>query len=332
MTPLTHHEILGHVGPFAQTGRHVDLARSDRAGRLLIFKPVVHAAIDSAVAVPLTETLQLDLSRPAARLVRTLSAGDGLQATLDARNTDLATLLESVLGVSPATHFRVVEGLLIADSFRCPDDRQRPLKLQESRARLPGIDVVLDARTVVGEPMSVRLIPHQSHPRPAFPEDVVAVLGLPFKLLQHYENHAKFLLQAPAKEPKRSMVAQARFAQVAAHLTRVLDDAPEHFHNTYRAARWRVWLRRLTPLAIAVSLVASLPLIKHYFMTENLSMNPLIFGVPNFLILVFVYLSRHEIPTIEFPPLPRPLLPDAWPCQQADTTTPSIQTMSDYHG
>ena len=45
MQPLTHHEIMSLVAPFARSGRHVDLAASDRPQRRLAFKLVEHAAV-----------------------------------------------------------------------------------------------------------------------------------------------------------------------------------------------------------------------------------------------------------------------------------------------
>lgn len=78
VTPLSHHEILALVEPFTRAGRQVDLARSDRAARRLLFKPVVHPATEGLP--PVTETLKLeDLGRPGAcfwRLTRVLDLPD----------------------------------------------------------------------------------------------------------------------------------------------------------------------------------------------------------------------------------------------------------------
>ena len=79
--PLTHHQILGLVGPFTRSGRQVDLAASDRLARRLHFRPVLHAA--SARTPVLTETLQLERHDSGKhRLTRVLAQRDGLQATL----------------------------------------------------------------------------------------------------------------------------------------------------------------------------------------------------------------------------------------------------------
>lgn len=74
VTPLSHHEILALVEPYTRVGRQVDLTRSDRAARRLVFKPRLHPAADGLPAM--TETLTLeDLGRPGApywRLTRAL--------------------------------------------------------------------------------------------------------------------------------------------------------------------------------------------------------------------------------------------------------------------
>jgi hypothetical protein len=312
VTPLSHHEILRHVGPFTRAGHHVDLSGSDRAARTLAFKPLEHRAPSAPGPGQLTERLRLDLSGSAARLRRTVTAHSGLEATLEASGNDLAVLLERILAVPPEQHFRTAEGLLIADSYRCPDDSGQPLKLLESLAQARGLQIGLDARTVGSEPMSVTLTPPDPQTPPELPADLVAVLGRPWKLLRYREGRWTFLLHTPTREPERSTAALQRFAHAVTHLDRVLGDAPGAFHPTYRAARWRVWARRLTPLAIAVAMLASLPLIDRYLLNDEAGMNPLIFGIPNFLIIVFIYVSRHEMPTFTWPSFPQPLAPDAW--------------------
>ena len=63
--PLTHHDILGLIEPFSRRERHVDLAASDRAERLLRFKPIDR---DGGAR----ETLQLDVfATQGFRLTRT---------------------------------------------------------------------------------------------------------------------------------------------------------------------------------------------------------------------------------------------------------------------
>lgn len=333
MIPLSHHEILRFVGPFTRADRHVDLANSDRATRVLQFKPVLLPVASGAVATgQLTELLRLDLSTPQPKLRRTVASADGLQTYLDASGADLDTVLKRVLAVPPETHFRTLGNVLIADSYCCPEDLAQPLILRESLAHVQGIEVALDARTVVGEPMSVTLTPSDAQPALTLPADLIAVLGNPWKLLRRREGGWKCLLYVPTREPKRTTVALARFACAMAHLDRVLASPPAAFHGVHRAARWGVWLRRLTPLAIGVAIIGSLPLIDHFLLSDGANMNPLIFGIPNFLIVGFIYASRHEMPSLELPSLPRPLATDAWPSANRDANAATSLSGSRMHG
>ena len=329
MTPLSHHEILRLVAPFARADRHVDLAQSDRGARLLTFKPVVHPAASRAQASgQLTETLRLDLSRRTSSLRRTVTTDDGLQAILDASGADLGALLERVLAVSPETQFRAAGGLVVADSYVCPEDPEQPLELRASRARVRGLEIALDAEAAPGAPMRVTLTPEDPRVERVLPADLVAVLGMPWKLLREDEGRWQFLLYAPSREPRRSMVTKERFARAVAHLDSVLGAAPAAFHSTHAAARWRVWLRRLMPLAICVTIVASLPLFDSVLLKDGLRMNPLILGISNFMILAFMYVSRHEIPKLETPPFPRSLASDAWPSAAVEDSARVAETVA----
>ena len=89
LPPLTHHQILALVAPFSRSGRHVDLAASDRMARRVAFKAVAHGAI--------TETLLLDNpSEGRFKLTRVLTVQGGLQARLTAEGSEPAALLARV--------------------------------------------------------------------------------------------------------------------------------------------------------------------------------------------------------------------------------------------
>ena len=82
--PLTHHEMLALVEPFARRGRHIDLVATDRLARRILFRPVVHA-MPTAPDPGLRETLQLEsLGTGSSRLTRRLALPGGLHATLTA--------------------------------------------------------------------------------------------------------------------------------------------------------------------------------------------------------------------------------------------------------
>jgi len=105
MAPLTHHDILELVPPFARAGRHVDLAASDRAARRIAFRPVEHGA-GTTDGAPLRETLVLEsFGTGTFELTRTLTAPDGLRATLQAMGPDPGVLLAQVAAVPASRHF-----------------------------------------------------------------------------------------------------------------------------------------------------------------------------------------------------------------------------------
>ncbi|MFK8028959.1 MAG: hypothetical protein AB8G18_01855 [Gammaproteobacteria bacterium] len=297
----------------------MDLERSDRAARILEFKPLIHSVSGSTTA-PLTERLRLDLSRSTARLRRTVTNAEGLESTLSARNTDLSVLLERVLAVPVEMHFQTVLGTPIANSYRCPDDSTKPLILRESRAIVEGLEVVMDARTVIAEPLSVKLTPIDQSER-VLPKDLVAVLGHSWTVLRERDDHWKFTVRVPGREPKRSHVARKRFEKTVSHLTQALGNAPDTFHHTYRLARWLVWLRLLTPITVIVCMLGSLPLLDRYVLDQDGGIPTLALGLPNVLILAFMYISRHEIPSMGIPPLPRTLNSSAWAPKTAHDKT-----------
>ena len=118
MQPLTHHEIMSLVAPFARSGRHVDLGASDRLQRRLRFRTVELAAAADALPA-LQESLLLELpSTDSYRLTRTLALGDGLQATLVGEGDDLGQLLAAVQAVPPTRQVQRVAGHWTALSHR----------------------------------------------------------------------------------------------------------------------------------------------------------------------------------------------------------------------
>ncbi len=96
MKPLSHHEILGWIEPFARRGLQADLAQSDRLAGKLLFRdqPLRGAAPGESDLV-----VRLRLERPAAgrfRLLREARLASGLVATLALEGEDAAQLLEQL--------------------------------------------------------------------------------------------------------------------------------------------------------------------------------------------------------------------------------------------
>lgn len=333
VTPLSHHDILTYVGPFSRAGRQVDLALTQRDERLIAFKRVDRSVdLEPAGSIALTEHLTLSLAKATPQLTRTLETADGLRVTLTARDANMDKLLERILAVSPNTHFRLVEGLLIGDSLRCPDDASEPPVLRESRVNIGPAHLHLDARTVGSEPMTVRLTCRDREADFAPPDDLLAVLGRYWSVLETRDEYYKFTLNVPGRQPKRSRVARTRFERTAAHLQHVFTLRPEQYHETFRAERWKVWRRRLIPLGVIVAMLGALPFLGGGVLAGEKGFTPLAISLPNILFVLFMYVSRHEIPTIGVPPFPQPLDTAAWTPASGKPGTEQTRHESISHG
>ncbi len=334
--PLSHHEIIGLVAPFARLGRHVDLAASDRLQRRLLFKPAEHAATQALPA--LRETLQLDdlqqgdsarSGRQAWRLTRLLALPCGAQASLVAEGGDIAELLARVLAVPPQRQVRSAAGATIVLHQRVDAARgaqpgssadtagavSGPLRLLGAQAQVAGMTLTLRVPAVSGIPADVELLPTPAgaadasgpHDLPHdLPQDLLGVLGWRWSRIARIGSqrpgwHGSLRLRR--SEPQRSLDAEERLAQAAAHVARTLAEPPGRFHERHRAARWRVSLRRAVPLLVCVALCVGAALLPRLQLAHDSVMLMLIFNAPPLLLLLFF--SMNEMPSIELPPLPR---------------------------
>ena len=314
-TALTHHEILRLVGPLAERGRHVDLAATDRAARVLRFRPVQHAGEPA-----LRETLALHCDTPGrVRLLRTLTHAGGLVATFQVDAADVASALERLLAVEPASQFPLRGGVLVAESFvgglrapsRISGRRADGPALVCAEARVAGLTVRMEAPegSVVGA--GLRLL-SQDGPR-ELPSDLLAVLGRAWRPLRPTQGGWKSSVRVSTRLATRSEELQQRFATTVSHLARVLSRPPSSFHARWRWRRWRVALRRLMPVLVSVALPLAVLGIVLWGSGQGVDWHPLAqFIPPLMLAAAFVWMSR-ELPVFELPPLPRPLPEDAWP-------------------
>jgi hypothetical protein len=167
MHPLTHHEILSLIEPFARSGRHVDLANSDRIKRCLVFKPTEHAGEDSQQA-SIREILQLDNPWPGLyRLTRNLTLSSGLKATLRIEGRQPRDLLAHIDTIPPHQHFRSASGVTIAVSYRLAsasgsarDDLPRmQMVFTGGEAQVEGLNLIVNDTTVKHYPASIELVP-----------------------------------------------------------------------------------------------------------------------------------------------------------------------------
>lgn len=306
--PLTHHEILGLVEPFARSGRQVDLAASDRLERRLAFKPVPRAAEASALA-GLTETLALDHAEPGTfRLTRLLTPASGPAARLQAEGTQLADLLAQIDTVEPARQFLAGDGYVIALSHRL--EPTGTLVLTSGELRVGGLTLTLAVPRTPGVPGEIGIASGNDAQSLALPDDLLAVLGWGWPCLRRTRQGWAGSLRLRGSGAQRSQDAEAKLEQAALHLARTLAEPPQRFHERLAAARWGVVFRRAIPLLGCVGLIAAAAAVPRLALAQDSPIRMLIFNAPPLLLVAFF--SLREMPRIEIPPWPRRAVATAW--------------------
>jgi len=317
MTPLTHHEILSLVAPFARAERHVDLQASDRLERCLRFKPFVHpSAAEDRPA--LTEHLVLENPGEAEfRLTRTLTDPEGLTASLCAEGADPANLLQHIGGVAPRWQFAHVPQAAVAFSYRIASsngDSDRietgaGLALTEAVALIGATRVRFDFKAVNGSRIPIGIQSVVDNEITQLPPDFLAVLGGAWHRLQQEGEGWRGNLFAPAREPRRTQDGERKVAETLAHLIATLTRSPAEFHPRYQGARWRVVLRNVAAMVGLVAAMAVAPLVVG-LMPDNSMMTALAyFWFPALLLALPFAAARIELVP---PAWPRALPPGAW--------------------
>jgi hypothetical protein len=324
MQPLTHHEIMSLAAPFARSGRHVDLAASDRPQRRLAFKVVAHAAVVDGLPA-WRESLLLELPHTGRhRLTRTLTLAEGLQATLVGEGDDAGMLLAAVQAVPAERQLQRVAGHWVAFNHRVAPGTGA-LQLTGAATQLAGLCLQMSVSRVQGIAAELTLA------APAgveftLPEDLLAVLGLPWSRLSHAAGQWRASIQLRGNEHKRSQDAEHKFARSVEHLAQTLADTPAQFHQRFVRQRWLVTLRRATPLGMAVGLVIAALLVPRLELGSDSVLRMLIFNSPP-LLLAWIF-SMREMPHLEIPPLPRrPALP-GWQAEAAPAPADTPSSIS----
>jgi hypothetical protein len=316
---LSHHEIIALVAPFARAGRHVDLAASDRLQRRLLFQPIEHAAVDGGLPA-LRESLLLEQpSTGGYRLARTLTLAEGLQSTLVGEGDDAAALLAAVQAVPATRQLQRIAGHWVAFSHRVAT-ATGALQLAGASTRLAGLSLQMEVSRVQGIAAELTLAA-ASGVEYTLPEDLLAVLGLPWSRLSRTAGQWRASIQLRGNEQRRTQDAEHKFARSVEHLAQTLAETPARFHQRFVRQRWGVALRRATPLAVAVGLIIAALLVPRLDLGSDSVLRMLIFNSPP-LLLVWIF-SMREMPRLEIPPLPRrPALP-AWqvPADSQATTS-----------
>jgi hypothetical protein len=335
MQPLTHHDILALVGPFARGGRQVDLPASDRASRRLAFKPIDRPALPTGTTVhdrrdsplqdslkaslpetlqkTLQETLQLeDFGAGQFRLTRQLSHPCGLAASLRAAGPDPAELLAGVDAVPPHSQFRFGPGWAMALSQRLGPGAGGPQAqavLLQGELRVAGLTLTLAVSAVAGVSGEITLTA-ADRATPAFPQDLLAVLGWDWARLVPKTGGWHSRVKLRRREPARSADARAKLERAAEHLVRTLAEPPARFHESHVGARWGVVLRRSIPVLTLALLALGLLGLAHFNNGQEGGAWVLLIHVPTLLLAISFRLQ--ELAQFEFPPLPRRLQAASW--------------------
>jgi hypothetical protein len=312
--PLSHHEILERVAPFARAGYTLDLPASDRAARRLAFKPVAHAAAADRPA--LVETLHLQDQGGDWQLTRELTgdaASDAPPARLTAEGADPEALLQGVMAVPVARQFLRAE----------PGDAESPLAvltqqlgpggqlvLRQASAHVAGFTLRMKVSSVRGYPAQLDLLKTEGDRR-TLPEDLLEVQGRAWTRLTALRQGWDASMQLQGTEPARSADAEAKLRRTLQHLQRTLSEPPARFHQRHRAARWRIGLLRGGPLLFGLVFVAAAFALRGRGGSSESTLAALANLAPPLLMALFF--MRREMPRIELPRWPRQPPASSWP-------------------
>ena len=315
MKPLSHHEILGWIEPFARRGLQADLGASDRLAGKLTFRPQRYTlAVAGAPAIEASAVLQLErLEYGGFRLTRRLDLPDGLVATLAAEGEDAGTLIADLERVPVERQQLSGPGFVLAFDHEVVPGSGDPgtrLRLSRAHARLDGFRVELDVSgTAKGLPgkLDIKAVPLRAV---ELPEDLLAVLGWSWTRLTAYGDAWRAELRLRGEGLPRGQQAEARLVEAVRHLAATFAEPPTRFHERQRAARWRVTLRRAVPLLVCLLLVAAAASVRKLGLDDDAMLRMIIFNVPPLLMVAVFCLP--ELPRIEIPPLPKRLVAAAW--------------------
>ena len=324
--PLTHHEIIGLVAPYARRGLQVDLPASPRQDRRLLFKPQTHAGLAPGGS-DLSVTLQLD--NPTAgryRLTRRLALPGGLESRLEVDGAEPGALLDAAQAVPLSRQFFELQGCVVAtdqhlvlraDTPQDADLAQR-VTLTHATALVGGLTLKLRVPVVTGVPADIQLLATAGE-KVELPDDLLAVLGWPWSRLQRVQQGWTGVLRlsggdelrAGGKGAVRSQCAEARLRLMVEHLALTMRETPQRFHERQHRRRWGVTLRRAVPALGSVGLLLGAAAVPRIDLAEDSVLRMLIFHAPPLLLVGFFCL--REMPRIEIPPRPSVANAGHWP-------------------
>ena len=316
---LSHHAIMKLIGPFSRRGYSVDLAASDRANGVLVFRPVEIPGTEGGRPA-LRSTLRLERPhRAKIRVSRTLVAVDGQQATMTAEGDDADVLLEVVEQVDPDRQFHVTDAGLLTRSYRAqvwmadaPDQGRwrgdtRLARLSAAEARLGPLR--LQAKEEDGYACEVRLVGQQGTALD-LPTDFLAVLGWGWRPLAQLERRTWLTRISLATRGRgRTAALETQLDRATKHIFETLTASPQQYHQRHRRARWRAAFQRLIPLLYIIGVAGGLALAVMY-LPRVPGLHILLNNIS--LVAIVVFFMRDKAYRVEIPPPPRPLSQTKW--------------------
>ena len=313
--PFTHHEILGLIAPFAHRGLRVDLARTDRLARRLVFEAVDHG--NAADGDPeRRETLELDATTPRFRLTRTLELPAGPQCTLWSDGEDPAALVAAIESIPHARQYRVGPGYVVAFGHRLAGGT---LRLVHGSAAAAGVTMSLTMPTHGSRRADIALT---TGPDDAIelPEDLLAVLGLDWSGLDQWQKRRwTGSVRLRGRTIAADEDAENKLERAARHVAETLAEPPARFHERRRVARWAFAFRCAVPLLVCLALIGMAFGFAKAGVSQDSIVRMLVFNAPPLLLVAFF--SMRELPRITVPRRPRRSKASAWRSAPEDGVT-----------
>ena len=161
--------------------------------------------------------------------------------------------------IEPERQFRFGPDFKIAKSYRLVRGSgfapATQTVLTKMSAHIADLVVTATAPTFKADPEAVIEIQPTAGEYKAVPEDLLAVLGWDWGLIQRRKDIWKSSLRF-RREPERSQRAESKLDRMVEHLVQTFTEAPAKFHERLTGARWGVVFRRSIPLLISIALIA----------------------------------------------------------------------------
>jgi hypothetical protein len=319
--PLTHHEILAIVEPFARRGRRIDLAASDRFARRIAFRDAERAAEAGTGLPALRESTALEPGEGGGwRLLRTLAPATGPASTLTISGGEPDALLAAMESVDVRRQLDAGTGWMLAVDLRLDLSKSAvdpsnavsvaaALVPVRGTVRADGVELTMKIPTVSGISADIAIAVAEDDPI-ELPDDLLAVLGRAWGRLDRSGRGWTSHVGLSGGGAARLRDAEAKLRTMAAHVARTLSEPPARYHERLRAARWRTAARRSVPLLAAIALIAAAAALPSLGISRDSAMWMLIFNAPP-LLLVGLFCLR-EMPRIELPRAPRTPSAPSW--------------------